>query len=265
MPFRQLTLPIPPTLFETLQASILASQEAVTKGRRACITVQPKQSKDKELLVPILRTTTPYQTPPFVFPPALIALLGELKEALRNFHNIEFDANNVMCEVYTEQYRDMKAHTDLALDNAKDSFIGLFSLYDRRPPHLRELETTCKATGECKSLTLDHGAFVFWDLKTNQEYVHKIMLRKEFPDSGVSWMGLTFRLSKTFVKLNTVREEIVFAHNDRRLRVATDKERQEFYKLKSQENKLADFSWRYDQIDYTLSPSDLLAPIGTPS
>ena len=44
--------------------------------------------------------------------------------------------------------------------------------------------------------------------------------------------------------------------NERILRLANDKEKSEFYKLRSNENKLIEYV--YPELDYTISKSDLM-------
>lgn len=74
--------------------------------------------------------------------------------------------------------------------------------------------------------------------------------------SDNKWLGITYRVAKTFVNFE---DNMPFLENGNELTLATDEQRDEFYILKSQENKGGSFN--YPPINYTLSKADLLMPI----
>ena len=80
------------------------------------------------------------------------------------------------------------------------------------------------------------------------------------PDN--KWLGITFRLSKTFIKFVDDKPHIVTDDGKlgKELRIATNFEKKEFYKHKSNENAY-DGIYNYPEIDYTISKSDLMPNI----
>ena len=75
-------------------------------------------------------------------------------------------------------------------------------------------------------------------------------------DTSNIWLGLTFRLSKTYIYFNN--ELPYFVSNDKELRLANEVETKQFYKYKGLENTTL---FSYPEISYSISISDLLNPI----
>jgi len=255
--------------FETLSNSFYYSSEFV--GRRGGILV--KCDVDKS--VPIIRTTTPYTQGPCVFDQVHMNIIKQI----HNIHNIDdtysdnqMQFNNAMIEHYTKEYRKMKFHTDQSLDLEDESVICLFSCYKNpSTTNTRTLVVRNKKSGETQRHILHHNSVILFTTKTNKEHVHKIVLEQTKLKSKINenldaeWIGITFRVSKTFVTPSTTNSPCYFITRDngnikesenRILRLATEQERVEFLKLKGCENIEQDFV--YPKLDYTLSPSDLM-------
>ena len=73
-------------------------------------------------------------------------------------------------------------------------------------------------------------------------------------NSQNNWLGITFRLSKTFI--NFINEIPYFYNSERILKLANNEETKEFYKLRKNENTNIDFKW--PNLDYTINKSDLI-------
>lgn len=191
--------------------------EKVCNGRSAAIMTDGS----------IVRSTTIYQQAPY-------------KWNSSYFSSIDEKFNNAMIEMYTDEYRTMKYHSDLSLDLVPGSYIGIYSCYPVDSVNRRKLVVKSKKTGLTSEITLEDKTMVLFDTYTNLKYLHKITGR------GV-WLGITFRLSNTYVD---------------KLRLATDEEKKEFLRIRRLENQNMDFKW--DSIDYTISPSDLLLARDSP-
>jgi hypothetical protein len=204
--------------------------------------------------IPIVRTTTPYSNPAIKF-----------KEEFRNLANgLRF--NNVLIELYNHKYKTMGFHSDQELDLAEDSYIGIYSCYkDSMTNPNRNLIIKNKITGEEKKIILDHNSLIYFSTKTNREYLHKIELEKELNNKNEMnqcWMGMTFRLSKTFVefKENQPYIEASSSTSSLPLRLACSEmiERKSFYEMRKREKNNSD-DYKYPpNIDYSISPSDLM-------
>lgn len=70
------------------------------------------------------------------------------------------------------------------------------------------------------------------------------------------WLGVTFRTSKTPLRF---RDRQPYLPSGERLISADEDQRGEFYRLRRRENTETDF--RYPQLTYTVSESDLLPPL----
>ena len=186
--------------------------EKICNGRSAAIMTDGS----------IVRSTTIYQQAPY-------------KWNSSYFPSIDEKFNNAMIEMYTDEYRTMKYHSDLSIDLVPGSYIGIYSCYPVNSIARRILVVKNKKTGLTSEITLEDKTMVLFDTYTNLKYLHKITGR------GV-WLGITFRLSNTYVD---------------KLRLATNEEKKEFLRMRRLENQNIDFKW--DSIDYTLSPSDLLS------
>jgi hypothetical protein len=101
---------------------------------------------------------------------------------------------------------------------------------------------------------MTHNSVIIFSTKTNKENVHQIVLENEKQDKNTIWLGITFRLSKTFVHF--IEQIPLLYPSNIPLRLATDEEKQTFFIYKSQENSNIDFNY-LKNIDYTLSAGDL--------
>jgi len=242
-------------------------------------------------LVPIVRTTTPYQKPAQVFRPIHREIIDNVKKrslavtalaaavpavSQRSDANAEhpdptainLDFNNALIELYDSQYRNMKFHSDQSLDLAQGSFICIFSCYDiPDTPLVRKLKIQNKITRESSEISMDHNSFVLFSLETNGKHLHKIVLEGSAgavpatagPGNGPKWLGITFRLSKTFVRFC---DDVPIMHPGACiLRMATKDEFREFLKKRGEENKSVGFTYPF--FDYTISASDRLPPTQT--
>jgi hypothetical protein len=187
--------------------------EPICKGRSAAIMTDGS----------IVRSTSVYQQAPYKWANRYLDICKDQK------------ANNAMIELYTDEYRIMAYHSDLALDLVPDSEIGIYSYYPDNTTERRKLVIKDKSSGEIKEIIMHDRTAVIFDTNTNSKFVHKIVGRG-------GWLGITMRLSNTYIK------DIKG--------VATKEERVEFLKLRKKENISLDFTWGL--IPYTLSPSDLM-------
>ena len=147
----------------------------------------------------------------------------------------------------------MGFHTDQSLDLADDSYICLFSCYNNpSTKDIRKLKIKNKTNNICSEVLLKHNSIVLFSLVTNHEHVHKIVLEENTENN--LWLGITFRLSKTFVKFT---DNIPYLYPDNIiLRLANDIEKKEFIKHKGIENIKNNYI--YPKIDYTIGISDLM-------
>jgi hypothetical protein len=231
--FRTWALPTP-IPFDALLAS--ARFEELGTGRRGTVLVVPDERG-----VPIVRTTTPYQSPAQHF--------GALHE--RVAQAIAGGFNNALLEHYTTAYSTMKRHSDQALDLAAGSAIAIYSCYRDPGRPSRRLVVKPKGEGDAFEIPLAHGSVVAFSLETNRCFTHTITLIDHAP--ATDWLGLTLRTSKTFVRMDPPR----FADGTP-LTLATEQQRRELYALRRQENDEASFV--YPSISYTISESDLRPP-----
>ena len=154
----------------------------------------------------------------------------------------------------------MKPHSDQALDLADDSWIAIYSCY--RDPALpsRRLIAKSKEPGSTAfDIPLSHDSVVAFSLDTNRRFTHTLALRANAP--ATDWLGITFRTSKTFVRI--VDGQPCFSSGSP-LTLADEEQRREFFRLRRRENDEIDFV--YPALSYTISDGDLLppAPSGTP-
>lgn len=84
--------------------------------------------------------------------------------------------------------------------------------------------------------------------------MHKILL--DNVNKSDLWLGITFRKSKTFVSFDN---NIAYLSNQKKLTLANQSDRKEFFKLKGMENRVQDFI--YPEITYTVSKGDMIKPI----
>ncbi len=229
---------------ELLNAS---SFNDIGKGRKGAVLVHYVDE-----LVPIVRTTSVYTQPAQRFNQLHYYIMDEIKQA---YGDVNINFNNAMAEIYDAQYRKMRYHTDQSLDLQDGSYICLFSCYENDsddPKDMRKLKIKNKITNECSEILLENNSVVLFSTSTNREHLHKIVL--ESTESNNRWLGLTFRLSNTFIKF--VDDIPYFYPTDDILRIASDEERMEFMMGKGKENSSIDYV--YPTIDYTVSESDLM-------
>jgi len=219
--------------------------ENITKGRKGAVLINAQNN-----LIPLVRTTSKYINSPQQFNQIHLDIINKIKE-MTNIDNLCF--NNALIEMYDNSYCTMGFHSDQALDLANDSYIAIYSCYKNiNTVNHRKLIVKNKTTNKISEIIMDHNSVILFDLTSNQQHLHKIILNNINKDN--EWLGITFRCSKTFV--HHINNVPYFYKTDVPLKLATDKETKEFYKLRSEENKKTDFT--YPNLDFTISPSDLL-------
>lgn len=229
-------------IFNELSESI--EFENITKGREGAILVDCLND-----LVPIIRTTTKYEKPAQNFLPIHRKIIEEIKKE-SNCEFLEF--NNAMIEIYDSRYRKMGYHTDQSLDLAEDSWIAIFSCYsDPDTKNLRTLKIKQKNSEKEFSEILENNSVLLFSTSTNNKHLHKIVL-DDFTEKDTKWLGLTLRLSKTYVKFI----DNIPSINSEILTIANETEKKEFYKHKNLEN--AYIGYDYPEVNYTISISDTL-------
>lgn len=241
--FTTFQLSLDSNIFEDLSNSVVL--EKITSGRKGAVVTDVKDG-----LVPIVRTTTCYFTPAFYFSAVYKILIEEIREVTKNK---ELMFNNALVEIYNSEYRKMGYHSDQSLDLDPESFICIFSCYDKDTHDVRKLIIKNKTTNEVSELLMPHNSIILFSTDTNKKYLHKIIL--DTCKTNSQWLGVTFRLSKTFVSFRNGTPYI----GEKILRYVDGKESSEFYKMRSEENKKVDYE--YPEIDYTISISDTFEPI----
>ncbi|MGW7462797.1 hypothetical protein [Streptomyces sp. NPDC054797] len=243
-----LSLPAHEDLFAELSTSALL--EDVGKGRRGAVLTRVDEAEG----VPLVRTTTRYGNPAQRFR----AVHERLAQQVQERTAIPVGFNNALIESYTNAYRTMGSHSDQALDLAEGSFIAVFSCYrhpEADPP--RKLVFESKGSGaDTFEVPLTHHSVVAFSVDSNRRFKHKIVLDAPVPMADNSWLGVTFRTSKTFVRF---RDGQAYLPQGARLTAADDEQRREFYRLRRRENDETDFV--YPPLTYTVSESDLLPPL----
>ena len=97
---------------------------------------------------------------------------------------------------------------------------------------------------------MEHNSIILFSTETNRNHMHKIVL--DCHQQSTKWLGITFRLSKTFVQFI---DEIPYINNVP-LQIATEEEKRNFYNMKGLENK--SIKYAYPDINYTISTSDMM-------
>lgn len=246
--FRAYTLLTGDDLFEELLASVRF--EDVADGRRGAVLVK----SDEDRRIPIVRTTTRYSAPAQRFQPAH----ERLAQQIQAIASLPVGFNNALIESYTNAYATMGGHSDQALDLADDSFIAVFSCYRRPEPAKpsRKLLVDSKGPGGGRlEISLTHNGVVVFSVDTNRRFKHRIVLDTSARTPENQWLGITFRTSKTFVRLQG---EQAYLPDGTRLMLANDEQRRELYRLRHRENHETDFA--YPRVTYTISESDMMAP-----
>ncbi len=252
--FIKTTLAFDQNLFHGLSNQI--NFENVGKGRSGnhLVKIQDKG-------IPIVRTTTQYNIPAHNFSSIHNRIVNTINNKLENLAPINF--NNALIEIYELSYTKMKYHSDQCLDLASNSYIGLFSCYEKpdelTEQSIRKLKIKDKITHEEFEFYLTHNSLILFSLSANSRFYHKIVLEqvpKQKPlKSENKWLGITFRESKTFIQF---KNNSPYFLNGKLLELANDDQKKEYYRLRGEENKSLDFI--YPKIDYTLSKADTIIP-----
>lgn len=236
------------------QLSSCIQFENITDGRKGAVLAQINS------MIPIVRTTTIYKYPIQNFQPIHNDLIQQIKD-VTEYAGLNF--NNALIEIYDFRYYNMKFHSDQALDLDENSYICVFSCYSEKT-HLRKLKIKEKnKNNDLHEIILDHNSIVIFSVETNRKYLHKIIAEKK--KSGTArqggaerdkWLGITFRLSKTYIYFRN--ELPYFYSNDEQMISANEQQTKEFYKCRALENSQDNYI--YLNINYTISPSDLMVP-----
>jgi len=244
--FRSYALEAATNPYDELLASVRF--EAVANGRQGTVLVAPHLARG----VPIVRTTTKYATPAQCFGPMHVRLAKRIQERA----SLGWAFNNALIEHYTSAYSKMGFHSDQAQDLEPDSFIAIYSCY--QSPELssapRKLVIETKEAGSRLEIPLVHDSVVVFSLDTNRRCRHKIALTHQAPENP--WLGVTFRTSKTFVRLQ--QRQACF-EDGAPLTLATPDEARAFFSLRHRENTETEFL--YPRLTYTLSESDCMQPL----
>ena len=222
--------------------------EDITKGRKAAVLVNCNEG-----LVPLYRSTTEYKKHTQLFNDVIELCIEHVKTAIGQ---PDFEPNSAMIEIYTDEYRKMKFHSDQSLDLQDDSTIAIFSCYeDQSETNLRKLVIKNKESGDISAQQFDNMGTIAFDTNFNKLNKHAIILEGNKPSSR--WIVITFRTTKTFVVYENWGGPYIVT-NPKKLTLATESEKKEFYKLKGLENSTV----LQDQPDltYTISKSDLVRP-----
>jgi hypothetical protein len=245
---RSYTLLTEGNLFEGLLASVRF--EDVGKGRQGAVLIKI----DETYGIPIVRTSTRYSTPAQHFR----SIHEQLAQQVQKSASLSVGFNNALIESYTNAYTTMGSHSDQVLDLSDESFIAIFSCYKRpeiaSPPRKLLFELK-EPGGDHIEIPLTHNSVIVFSVDTNRRLKHKIVLNTSTQSPENQWLGITFRMSKTFV---CFRDECAYFQDDARLTLANDEQKREFYHLRRRENNETDFI--YPRITYTISESDMMPP-----
>lgn len=211
--------------------------EKITNGRYAAILVEPlKYNNTNSYLIPIVRSTTIYKNKAIKFAQIHKDIIAGL----------DCKFNNAMIENYNDNYKTMKYHSDQSLDLVDNSYICIYSCYKNSNIPNRELIIRNKDSNEISKISMNNNQLILFSLDANNKFMHKVVLIEDKKYKNNEWIGITYRLSKTFI--DPYKPHIY---------VANDKERHDFYKFKNIENTVNKNDKVID-ITYTISPSDLL-------
>lgn len=251
--FNKITLPLNKVSF--LELINETEFEDLTKGRMGNHLVKVGDSG-----IPLVRTTTQYTIAANQFTLKHHNLINCIHGHLNHLPIFQF--NHALIEVYSSRYTKMKYHSDQCLDLAPNSYIGLFSSYEKPDEltehNLRKLKIKDKVSQEEFEIVLTHNSFVWFSVETNSKFSHKIVLETAKNQNGIEenrWLGITFRESKTHIQF---KNNLPYLTNGALLELATESQKKEYYKLRGEENRSLDFV--YPEINYTLSMADRLKP-----
>ena len=253
--FTKYILKLPETIiFENITETI--NFENITNGRDGAILIDYNYTDNIVTAIPLVRSTTKYKNPAQKFLPIHYNIIDNIKKTTQ-IENLEF--NNALIEIYDNNYRSMGFHSDQAQDLADNSYICLYSCYDYSNSdsdtntNLRKLKINNKLDSTSTDIILENNSIVIFSLDANQKNLHKIIL-DSITDNN-KWCGITFRMSKTFIKFQN-NSQPYFVSNNKSLHMANDIEKKEFYKHRNKENNTINYV--YPELDYTISESDLL-------
>ncbi|MFK7905270.1 MAG: alpha-ketoglutarate-dependent dioxygenase AlkB, partial [Chitinophagales bacterium] len=174
--FHTFRLPLKEDLFGELSNSV--DFEDGNKGRKGNHLV--KLSNEG---IPIVRTTTKYNKPAHNFSPIHNSIVDSIKNAVNEINDVQItdlSFNNALIEIYDYRYFKMKYHSDQGLDLEEDSYIALFSCYERpadlSKKTLRKLRVKCKTSHKEFEIVLENNSVVLFSLETNTKFMHKIIL-----------------------------------------------------------------------------------------
>jgi len=266
--------------------------EEAGKGRLATVLVKPKLEKRygggnqkgggaKPAMTPIVRTTAKFSRPANCFR----AVHDELASRIKREGGLVVEFNNALIETYTNVYRKMAFHSDMALDLDEGTTIALYSCYEHPglgPPRVLVVQAKKREDGKEKAekndsnnnepetfeIPLVHNSVVTFSVDTNRRFRHKIVLPKgDHLDN--QWLGVTFRTSKTFVHYpgeggeRSGREGKVLFESGKELSLLSNEKRSEFFKMRGRENREVDFKYP-NGLCTTISASDLMPPVEAP-
>lgn len=257
--FYKITLDPSTNLFnELVNATVF---ESIAKGRIGNHLVNVGDNG-----IPIVRTTTKYNIPAHDFSAIHHTIVERINETIKqnNLVGIPVQAfNNALIEVYDASYFKMNYHSDQNLDLEDDSFIGLFSCYEKpeelSAPHLRKLKIKDKESDEEFEYSLTHNSVMLFSLATNTRFLHKIVLDAAPQSKPLAadnkWLGITFRTSKTYIQFE---DDLPRFPNGTLLEIANKEQETEFYKLRGEENRNLNFV--YPDLTYTVNVADTMKP-----
>ncbi|MER6217686.1 alpha-ketoglutarate-dependent dioxygenase AlkB [Streptomyces sp. NPDC001674] len=236
-------------LFAELSAA--TRWEDLGKGRQGAVLTRTGGTAG--LGVPLVRTTAQYSGPAQPFGP----VHERLAQQVREHAGLPAGFNNALTERYTNAYRTMGGHSDQALDLADGSYIAVFSCYEfpEAGPVRKLVFETKGSDAERFEIPLTHHSVVAFSVDSNRRFRHRIVAEAPVPAADNTWLGVTFRTSKTLLRF---RDGHAHLPHGPRLTLADDDQRREFYGLRRRENQETDFA--YPPLTYTLSPSDLTPP-----
>ncbi len=134
--FYKIILSLEKNLFDELHHSV--HFEDINKGRVGNHLVNILDNEPNNG-VPIVRTTTQYNIPAHYFSTihhlVVACINSTIKEENSTNNEIaslrEMSFNNALIEIYDKNYFEMNYHSDQCLDLDKNSYIALFSCYER--------------------------------------------------------------------------------------------------------------------------------------
>lgn len=229
-------------IFKTISETI--EFEQLAPGRKSAILVH------KDIRgVPLVRTTCISQNPSYIMTPIMYDIMAEIKRVYGD-HCV---FNNAWVETY-DTYKSMSFHSDQSLDLDKNSYICVCSWYSDEMTS-RSLVVVSKTNNENLEIPLAHNSMVLFSVADNDKYEHRI-IKSRIPKriSSNRWLGITFRLSRTFINWDDTNRP--FIGTTIPFYLADETEKIEFLKMRGMENRSIGFD--YPEIYYTISPGDLI-------